>query len=132
MHWQPIAEEPFKFEMELDDLPKEKLKELIYEETIMFKERMDREQPMGVWNIPGLLCVSCAIKVLAKNGIKMEDESAKAKAARVLTIQFWMALGFLVIIITTSILLVHVFKSNCACSVCVCFFSFQCSFFFIN
>jgi hypothetical protein len=34
--------------MELDDLPKEKLKELIYEETIMFKERMDREQPMGV------------------------------------------------------------------------------------
>lgn len=35
--------------MELDDLPKEKLKELIYEETIMFKERMDREQPMGVW-----------------------------------------------------------------------------------
>jgi hypothetical protein len=36
----------------------------------------------------GLLCVSCAIKVLAKYWIKMEDESAKAKAARVLTIQF--------------------------------------------
>jgi len=47
-NFQPVAEEPFKFEMELDDLPKEKLKELIYEETIMFKERMDREQPMGV------------------------------------------------------------------------------------
>lgn len=36
--------------MELDDLPKEKLKELIYEETISFKDRMDREQPMGVWS----------------------------------------------------------------------------------
>jgi len=43
-----VAEEPFKFEMELDDLPKEQLKELIYEETISFKDRMDREQPMGV------------------------------------------------------------------------------------
>lgn len=52
---QPVAEEPFKFEMELDDLPKEKLKELIYEETIMFKERMDREQPMGVWKQQVLL-----------------------------------------------------------------------------
>lgn len=45
---EPVAEEPFKFEMELDDLPKEKLKELIFEETILFKDRMDREQPMGV------------------------------------------------------------------------------------
>ena len=50
---KPVAEEPFKFEMELDDLPKEKLKELIFEETIMFKERMDREQPMGVWTFRG-------------------------------------------------------------------------------
>eukprot|EP00118_Oscarella_pearsei_P017340 m.171340 g.171340 ORF g.171340 m.171340 type:complete len:169 (+) comp39053_c1_seq20:3115-3621(+) len=29
---EPIAEEPFTFETELDDLPKERLKELIYEE----------------------------------------------------------------------------------------------------
>ena len=35
---QPVAEEPFKFEMELDDLPKEKLKELIFEETCLFKQ----------------------------------------------------------------------------------------------
>ena len=28
---EPIAEEPFRLEMELDDLPKEKLKELIHE-----------------------------------------------------------------------------------------------------
>lgn len=46
--FQPVAEEPFKFEMELDDLPKEKLKELIYEETVRFKDIMEREQPMGV------------------------------------------------------------------------------------
>ncbi|XP_029188819.1 mitogen-activated protein kinase 1-like [Acropora muricata] len=30
---EPIAEEPFRFETELDDLPKEKLKELIFHET---------------------------------------------------------------------------------------------------
>ena len=28
-----VAEEPFTFEMELDDLPKERLKEMIYEEV---------------------------------------------------------------------------------------------------
>ncbi|KAK0132516.1 Mitogen-activated protein kinase 3 [Merluccius polli] len=33
----PVAEEPFTFTMELDDLPKEKLKELIYEETARFQ-----------------------------------------------------------------------------------------------
>ncbi|XP_054462817.1 mitogen-activated protein kinase 3 [Anoplopoma fimbria] len=35
---EPVAEEPFTFTMELDDLPKEKLKELIYEETARFQE----------------------------------------------------------------------------------------------
>lgn len=34
---KPIAEAPFKFDMELDDLPKEKLKELIFEETARFQ-----------------------------------------------------------------------------------------------
>nr|XP_003478109.1 mitogen-activated protein kinase 1 [Cavia porcellus] len=34
---EPIAEAPFKFDMELDDLPKEKLKELIFEETARFQ-----------------------------------------------------------------------------------------------
>ncbi|KTF85551.1 hypothetical protein cypCar_00019173 [Cyprinus carpio] len=34
---EPVAEEPFTFNMELDDLPKEKLKELIYEETARFQ-----------------------------------------------------------------------------------------------
>lgn len=34
---QPVAEEPFTFDMELDDLPKEKLKELIFEETARFQ-----------------------------------------------------------------------------------------------
>ncbi|XP_038058935.1 mitogen-activated protein kinase 1-like [Patiria miniata] len=33
---EPIAEEPFKFETELDDLPKEQLKELIFEEAKKF------------------------------------------------------------------------------------------------
>lgn len=34
---QPIAEEPFRFAMELDDLPKETLKRLIFDETLKFK-----------------------------------------------------------------------------------------------
>ena len=36
---QPVAEQPFNFAMELDDLPKEKLKELIFEETVAFSQR---------------------------------------------------------------------------------------------
>uniref|UniRef100_A0A8C2X376 Mitogen-activated protein kinase n=1 Tax=Cyclopterus lumpus TaxID=8103 RepID=A0A8C2X376_CYCLU len=38
---EPVAEEPFTFSMELDDLPKEKLKELIYEETARFQGPTD-------------------------------------------------------------------------------------------
>jgi hypothetical protein len=41
---QPIAEEPFTFETELDDLPKEKLKELIFKETVLLRERTCKEQ----------------------------------------------------------------------------------------
>jgi mitogen-activated protein kinase 1/3 len=35
---QPVAEEPFRIAMELDDLPKEQLKQLIYEETLRFTQ----------------------------------------------------------------------------------------------
>ncbi|GFV77921.1 hypothetical protein TNCV_751 [Trichonephila clavipes] len=38
----PVAEEPFKLEMELDDLPKERLKELVFEETVAFQQRMQQ------------------------------------------------------------------------------------------
>lgn len=34
---QPVAEEPFRIAMELDDLPKETLKQLIYEETLNYQ-----------------------------------------------------------------------------------------------
>ncbi|XP_041092692.1 mitogen-activated protein kinase 1-like [Polyodon spathula] len=34
---EPVAEKPFTFNTELDDLPKEKLKELIFEETARFQ-----------------------------------------------------------------------------------------------
>uniref|UniRef100_K1QIB2 Mitogen-activated protein kinase n=1 Tax=Magallana gigas TaxID=29159 RepID=K1QIB2_MAGGI len=37
---EPVAEEPFTFEMELDDLPKERLKELIFQETVDLKKKM--------------------------------------------------------------------------------------------
>ncbi|OQV12801.1 Mitogen-activated protein kinase 3 [Hypsibius exemplaris] len=37
---EPVAEEPFTFEVELDDLPKERLKEMIWEETVALKQRM--------------------------------------------------------------------------------------------
>ncbi|KAG8316568.1 Mitogen-activated protein kinase 1 [Homalodisca vitripennis] len=36
---EPVAEEPFRFSMELDDLPKETLKQFIFEETVTFKQR---------------------------------------------------------------------------------------------
>lgn len=36
--FQPVAEEPFKFDMELDDLPKEVLKQYIFEETLLFQK----------------------------------------------------------------------------------------------
>ncbi|XP_011500468.1 PREDICTED: mitogen-activated protein kinase 1-like isoform X1 [Ceratosolen solmsi marchali] len=35
---EPVAEEPFKFDMELDDLPKETLKQYIFEETLLFQK----------------------------------------------------------------------------------------------
>ncbi|XP_063702959.1 mitogen-activated protein kinase ERK-A [Culicoides brevitarsis] len=38
---EPIAEEPFRFSMELDDLPKETLKQLIFEETLRFSAQND-------------------------------------------------------------------------------------------
>jgi len=38
---QPVADEPFTFETELDDLPKEKLKEMIFDET---KQMRDKQQ----------------------------------------------------------------------------------------
>ena len=34
---EPVAQSPFRFEMELDDLPKERLKQLIYDETGSFR-----------------------------------------------------------------------------------------------
>lgn len=37
-YFQPVAEEPFRFDMELDDLPKETLKKYIFEETILFQQ----------------------------------------------------------------------------------------------
>lgn len=41
---QPVAEEPFRFAMELDDLPKETLKKYIFEETALFKQTLAHEQ----------------------------------------------------------------------------------------
>lgn len=37
---EPVAEEPFRFSMELDDLPKETLKQYIFEETVLFRDRL--------------------------------------------------------------------------------------------
>lgn len=40
---EPVATEPFTFETELDDLPKERLKQLIFEETNLLKDRQAME-----------------------------------------------------------------------------------------
>jgi len=42
--FQPVAEEPFRFAMELDDLPKETLKKYIFDETALFKQTLAQEQ----------------------------------------------------------------------------------------
>ncbi|CAG5089672.1 Similar to mapk1: Mitogen-activated protein kinase 1 (Xenopus laevis) [Cotesia congregata] len=42
---EPVAEEPFRFDMELDDLPKEVLKQYIFDETAQFAEN-HRDNPM--------------------------------------------------------------------------------------
>lgn len=42
--FQPVAEEPFRFAMELDDLPKETLKKYIFEETALFKQKIAQDQ----------------------------------------------------------------------------------------
>ncbi|GMR41786.1 hypothetical protein PMAYCL1PPCAC_11981 [Pristionchus mayeri] len=44
---EPVAETPFTYEMELDDLPKEKLKELIFEETELHYRKMMEERAAG-------------------------------------------------------------------------------------
>nr|UJT98798.1 mitogen-activated protein kinase [Propylea japonica] len=36
---EPVAEKPFRFDTELDDLPKDVLKTLIFEETLIYKQR---------------------------------------------------------------------------------------------
>lgn len=38
---EPVAEEPFRFEMELDDLPRERLKQLVWEEAEGFHRRQN-------------------------------------------------------------------------------------------
>jgi mitogen-activated protein kinase 1/3 len=41
---EPIATEPFTFETELDDLPKERLKQLIFEETNLLRDRQTMQE----------------------------------------------------------------------------------------
>lgn len=48
---EPVAQEPFRLDMELDDLPKERLKELIFEETGNFRPRP--QPPASVDEIAG-------------------------------------------------------------------------------
>jgi mitogen-activated protein kinase 1/3 len=42
-YYDPVAEEPFRFDMELDDLPKETLKQyILFEETLWFQKKIYR------------------------------------------------------------------------------------------
>lgn len=43
---EPVAEEPFTFEMELDDLPKERLKEMIWQEINILMEKNQGQAPI--------------------------------------------------------------------------------------
>lgn len=59
-----------------------------------------------------------------------EDESARAKAARVLTIQFLNCIGLSCYHYFFFHLISSNFKSSCVCSVCVCFSLFDCLLYF--
>lgn len=41
---QPIAEMPFRFDTELDDLPKDTLKKMIFDETLAYKQKQQHDQ----------------------------------------------------------------------------------------
>jgi mitogen-activated protein kinase 1/3 len=45
---QPVAETPFRFDTELDDLPKDQLKRLIFEETLIFKQKQQHDQQQSM------------------------------------------------------------------------------------
>lgn len=45
---EPVCEEPFTREMEFDDLPKERLKQLIWDETQLLKHRIDFTSSMDI------------------------------------------------------------------------------------
>lgn len=45
---QPVAEQPFRFDTEFDDLPKETLKKYIFEETLLFKHRSTESQVLAM------------------------------------------------------------------------------------
>ncbi|KAJ3643577.1 hypothetical protein Zmor_026278 [Zophobas morio] len=45
---EPVAETPFRFDTELDDLPKDQLKRLIFEETLIFKQKQQQEQQQAM------------------------------------------------------------------------------------
>jgi mitogen-activated protein kinase 1/3 len=45
---EPVAETPFRFDTELDDLPKDQLKRLIFEETLIFKQKQQHDQQQSM------------------------------------------------------------------------------------
>lgn len=44
---EPVAEEPFNYEMELDDLPKERLKALVFEEVLDFRRKQQLTEQLS-------------------------------------------------------------------------------------
>lgn len=50
--FQPVAETPFRFDTELDDLPKDVLKRLIFEETNLFKMHQHSDTAMSTSQSP--------------------------------------------------------------------------------
>ena len=74
-----MATEPFTFEMELDDLPKERLKQLIFEETNLLRERQAYEAAqMGRVNL-GQLIVSFAFSTTACRSLNCQQAQGRVK-----------------------------------------------------
>ena len=58
--FQPVTEKPFTFETELDDLPKERLKNLIFDETVRLKQLTENGEYDPGWWLPLITFMYCS------------------------------------------------------------------------
>lgn len=71
---EPVAQEPFRFDMELDDLPSDRLKQLIFEETGTFRLHASANLPPQAASSP------CGAEPDLREAVSDQESSAKEPA----------------------------------------------------